>query len=215
MNNLWTIYRYEIKKLLGKKLLWVTALLCLIGIVITVSSSLIGTYYVDGEPVETHYEIFKKDQIYRKSLSGRDIDQTLLQETVDAYGHIPAEAERYTLTEEYQTYARPYSDIFNLVRSWMNMDLSIRVWEVDEDALYAARRELLEQDWQAIPLTEKEKEFWRDKESQIELPLTYHYHEGYEIAQNSFLTVGVLMLLFVAICLSGIFSEEHTEELTN
>ena len=32
MSNLWTIYKYEIKKLTGKKLFWVMAFLCVVGI---------------------------------------------------------------------------------------------------------------------------------------------------------------------------------------
>jgi len=62
MRNLWTIYKYEIKKLTGKKLLWVTAFLCVVSILITSFAGLIGTYYVNGEPIESNYEAFQKDQ---------------------------------------------------------------------------------------------------------------------------------------------------------
>lgn len=212
MRNLWTIYKYEIKKLTGKKLLWTTAFFCAVGIVISTFAGVIGTYYVDGEPYESHYEAFRKDQIYRKALSGRCIDEALLQETVEAYGHIPTDAFRYTLTEEYENFARPYSDICNLIRSWtgIGMELSfIQNWEADEAALYEARTQHLENNWQSIPLTETEKEFWRNKESQIDTPLVYYYHESYENILNCFITVGVLMLLFVAICLSNLFADEH------
>ena len=212
MHNLWTIYKYEIKKLTGKKLLWVTAFLCVAGIVITAFAGVSGTHYVDGEPYESNYEAFQKDQAYRKALSGRYIDEALLRETVEAYGHIPTDAFRYTLTEEYETFARPYSDIRNLICSWTGIGIelsSIQNWEADEAALYEARAQRLESNWQSIPLTETEKEFWRIKESQIDTPLVYYYHEGYENILNCFLTVGVLMLLFVAICLSNLFADEH------
>lgn len=210
-NNLGRLFQFELKKLAKRKLLWITALVSLLCIGFTVTSGLFGTYYVEGEPAETHYQIFKTDQVYRKALSGRDIDQKLIQETVDAYMQIPMGVERYTLTQEYETYARPYSDIFNLIRYWTGMELQdIRSWEVDQDTLYMARTELLEKEWQKIPLTESEKEFWRNKENQMPIPFSYHYHEGYEIALVSFLTIGVVMLFFVAICLSSVFSEEHT-----
>jgi len=210
MNNLWTIYIYELKKLIHRKLLWITTFLCMVGIVITVFADLIGTYYVDGEPIESNYEAFLKDQTYRKALSGRSIDQALLQETIDGYSHIPANALRYSLTEEYETYARPYSEIFHLIRTWTGMDLtSIQNWEADETDLYEARAQYLERNWQSIPLTETEKEFWHNKESQLDIPLTYDYHDGYENSLDCFLTVGVLMLLFVAVCLSNLFADEH------
>lgn len=210
MHNLWTIYKYEIKKLTNKKLFGVMVLICMVTIVLMVSFGLIGNYYVDGKPIESKSEAFKKDQAYQKALSGRAIDQALLQETVDAYGHIPADAYRYTLTEEYEAFARPYSDIFNLIRSCTGMELSaIRNWKVDEAIFYEKREQRLENDWQSIPLTEKEKEFWRDKESQIDMPFVYYYHEGYENILDCMLTVGILMLLFVAICLSNLFADEH------
>ena len=210
MCNFWMIYKYEVKKLTGKKLFWVMAFLCVVGIVLSAFAGLLGTYYVDGEPIESNYEAFKKDQIYRKALSGRYIVETLLLETVDAYGHVPFDVLRYTLTEEYETFARPYSDIFNLIRAWTGMNLaSIQNWNVEETALYEARKQSLESNWQSIPLAETEKEFWRNKESQIHTPLVYEYHEGYENILNCFLTVGVLMNLFVAICLSNLFADEH------
>ena len=210
MRNLWTIYKYEIKKLLGKKLLWVTAFLCVAAIMVTVFAGLIGTYYVDGKPIESNYEAFRKDQAYRKNLSGRYIAQELLQETVDGYSHVPTNVLRYSLTEEYETFARPYSEVFNLIRAWTGMDLlSIQNWEVNETALYEARAQRLENNWQSIPLTETEKEFWRNKERQIDTPLIYYYHEVYDNILNCFLTAGVLMLLFTAICLSNLFADEH------
>jgi len=210
MGNLWTVYKYEMKKLTGRKLFWITALLCAAAIAITVFAGLIGTYYVDGKPIESNYEAFRKDQAYRKDLSGRFIDQALLRETVDGYLHVPTNVPRYSLTEEYETFARPYSEIFHLIRLWTGMDLaSVQNWEVNESALYEARTQSLENNWQSIPLTETEKEFWRNKESQIDTPLIYCYHEGYENILNCFLTVGVLMLLFVAICLSNLFADEH------
>lgn len=196
-NNLGRLYQFELKKLAKRKLFWITALVSLLCIGFTVTSGLLGTYYVEGEPVESHYQIFKTDQGYRQALTGREIDQKLIQETVDAYMQIPMGVERYTLTQEYQTYARPYSDIFNLIRYWTGMELQdIRNWEVDEDTLYMARSELLEKEWKKIPLTESEKEFWRNKETQMPIPFSYHYHEGYEIAMDSFLTIGVVMLFF-------------------
>ena len=129
---------------------------------------------------------------------------------MDAYRKVSTDTSRYTLTEEYEMFARPYSDIFNLIRSWTGMNLSsVQKWTVDEEALYDAREQRLEDIWRSIPLTEKEKEFWRNKESEIDTPLVYYYHEGYENILNGFLTVGVFMLLFVAICLSNLFADEH------
>ena len=42
------LFRFELKKLTGKKILWVSALMCLLGISLSVTSSLLWTYYVNG-----------------------------------------------------------------------------------------------------------------------------------------------------------------------
>lgn len=211
MNCFRTIYRYELKKITRRKLVWITLSICVLGIIFTPFSNLLGSYYVDGVLTDTHYHMFQVDSEYRRALSGRKIDQELLEETVAAYRQIPADADRYTVTEEYQTFARPYSEIFNLIRSWTNMDFSSVInWEPEEKALYEMRIKQLENDWQSeISLSDAEKDYWRERESQLNTPFTYYYNEGYVMLLNCFLTVGVLMLLFVSICLPGVFADEH------
>ena len=210
MNNLWTVYNYEIKKIVNRKSFWITSFICAICIAFTTCSGLVGTYYVDGKPIESNYEAAIKDQAYRKELSGRVIDNSLIQETVEAYSHVPTDVYRYTLTEEYEMFARPYSDIFNLIRTWTGMNIvDLKEHKLDENILYEARMKRLEKEWQSIPLIEIEKEYWREKETSINKPFVYYYHEGYEIMLNAFLTVGIVMLLFVAICLSNLFADEH------
>ena len=66
-----------------------------------------GSHYVDNEKADSKYHIFLADREYNRQLSGREIDQALLEEMSDAYDRIPSSAERYTLTEEYQKYASP------------------------------------------------------------------------------------------------------------
>ena len=211
MNNLKTLYQYELKKIVKRKILWITLAVCIIVIALGVTSPLFGAYYVDGELTDTHYDIYTVDRAYREKLSGRAIDDELLQEMVAAYRQIPADTLRYTLTDEYQTYARPFSDIYNIVQKWTGMSFeSIVNWNASEDDLYALRRIDLEKGWQELRLTETEKAFWAEHESHIVKPVTYFYHEGYSALFDDFLSVGIMMLLLIAITLSSVFSDEHT-----
>lgn len=213
MNNFGTLYRYEVKKILSRKLTWTAFLVCFFCIALTATVDLTGKYYVDGEVADTHYHMFRVDQEYLRALSGRKLDQKLLEEMSAAYRKIPVSEERYTLTEEYQTYARPYSAVFQLVRLWTQQKGidEIREWEPDEEALYAARAENLEKEWQALRLSEAEKAFWREKEARTEIPVTYLYHDGYrKIAIHGMNTIGILVLLFICICMTSVFTEEHT-----
>mgnify|MGYP003488211460 FL=1 len=144
MNNLLIMYRFELKKLVQKKLLWISLLVCMAVIGFSILFPLMGSYLVNGTYVGTNYEEHLINQEYRKALSGKSIDQALLEETIAAYKDLPLDTN-YVLTEEYQTYARPYSDIFNLIRSWTGMDKgTAQQWSPDEAALYAAMRERLD-----------------------------------------------------------------------
>lgn len=216
MNQFKTIYQYELKKLLKRKLFWVTLLILILCQVFTVYSGLLGSYYIDGELADTHYHMFLVDSAYRRALSGRVLDQELLEETVHAYKQIVPEGNpqqfRYTVTEEYQTYARPYSEIFNIISAWTGMEFhEVIQWEADENTLYEARLRNLEAAWQSVHLSDAEKVYWREKEDQLEIPFTYYYHEGYQfLLSTAFITTGVLMLLFISICLSSTYSQEHT-----
>lgn len=205
-----TLYFYELKKITGKKIFRITFLLFLF-----ISSSLTvlqltGKYYVDGEVADTHYHMFLVDSAHEKALSGRRLDQTLLEETMSGYEKIKDLEGRYTLTKEYQTYARPYSAIYQLISRfvlpfWGN----IFDWEVDEASFYDARGRLLEREWKNSFLTEGEMDFWREKEAEVTTPYTYYYHEGYSTLIKTFNGLGVLVPLFIAICLSNVFAEEH------
>lgn len=211
MNQFGILYRYELKKLAKRRLVWITFTICLLLIVLLASTSLMGKYYVDGQVVDTHYHMFLVDREYDKALSGRKIDQALLEETIAAYRHIPSTADRYTLTEEYQIFARPYSSVFNIIRSWTSKSVSaVMEWEPEESALYSARTASLEAGWNSWLLSDMEKEYWRKKEAQLDTPITFYYYDGYNALLKNFLPVGLTVLLFVTISLSGIFPEEHT-----
>ena len=102
MNNLFTLYGYELKKLMQKKLLWVSLLVCMAAIAFSILFPLFGTYSVNDVSISTNYEQHLIDQAYRKALSGKPIDQSLLEETIAAYKDLPIDTN-YVLTEEYQT----------------------------------------------------------------------------------------------------------------
>ena len=210
MNNLFTLYGYELKKLVQKKLLWVSLLVCMAAIAFSILLPLLGTYYANGAAISTNYEQHLIDQAYRKALSGKPIDQSLLEETIAAYKDLPIETN-YVLTEEYQTYARPYSEIFNLIRAWTGMDKGTAVqWVPDEAALYAAMMGRFEESAVNNRLTEEEVAYWLGKADNLTPPIVYQFHEAYRIILENFLIVGFMMLLFAAIVLSSSFPDEHT-----
>lgn len=216
MNNLGVLYRYEYKKLLSKKIVWISFSLCIITIVISLFAPFWGSYYAEGEFVDTNYNMYQIDKQYSEALSGREINQELLEETIAAYRKIPeiTGLENYTLTEEYQQYARPYSEIFNFIRGTTGMQTSevILSWQPNEDDLYAKRQTWLTSLWEDLGLSKGEMDFWSKQEEQIEIPYVYQEYYGYDTMISIYQTVGLFVLMLIAICLSGIFSNEHTKK---
>ena len=212
MNNFGVLYRYEIKKLIRRKSVWVTGVIILALALLSITADVTGKYYVDGEVYGTHYHMMVTDREYNRKISGREINQELMEEMQAAYRKVPTDVLRYSLTNEYQTYARPYSQIYHIVRKVMGFsDLEdICAWEVDETAFYDAFSENNEAAYISGFLTEGEKAYWRKKEAALEKPFVFGYAEGYWKLISSAQTISVMMLLFCAICLSDIFTREHT-----
>ncbi len=215
MGNFAALYCYECKKLVKKKILWITFLLVAAAILCSSCIDVVGEYYVDGVLVDTNYNLYVADRAYAQALSGRPIDQTLLEETIAAYRKIPEEPENhYTLTREYQTYARPYSAIFNFIHETTHMQSSqIRLtWQPSEGDLYAKRLEFLEDLRKEYRLSQGEMAFWQNREAQIPKPIVYEDQGSWDKLLSAFQTVGLLELLLVSISLSGIFYDEHTRK---
>lgn len=215
MKHFGTLYLFEWKKLLGKRIVWISFLLVLLMLAIAVFSPLFGGYYIDGKYMGTTYEMHQTDRAYAKTLNGRKIDQNLLEETIEAYRKIPKDLDiHYMATDEYQKYARPYSEIFVFLRQMTGMMTSelMYSWEPDENDLSAKRRAYLLSYWKEQRLSAGEIEFWSSLENQIKTPYIYQEHGGYDIIFSCYQGIGFFMLMLIGISLSGIFTDEHTKK---
>ena len=204
------LFFYEIKKIIHRKILWICMICGIALLVFSVGSPLIGDYIVDGERISGNYEEFQKDVAYQKKLDGRAIDESLLTEMQKAYEKVQVSDKKYSLTEEYQTYARPYSAIFNYVRQETGLSATdVIEMNVSTDILKEKRMELREVRWEEFLLSDVEKEYWRVQEAQVEDPMVFHYTEGYSVLLSTAYTIGILTAFMIAICMAGVFPEEH------
>ena len=212
MDNFGTLYEYEFKKIIRRKIVVVTAAIMLPIVIFTVIAALLGDYYVNGVKTDTHYHMFQTDKEYQQRLSDRSIDQSLLEEMKAGYDMIPSDVEAYTLTEEYEAYARPYSVIFQFVRNTANMTVSeARQWAADEEDMYAMRQRMLEETREELHLTQGEKVFWQEQEDRLEWPMTFVYKDGYWQLFDCLNTIGLMILIMITVCLSSVFAEEHAK----
>lgn len=209
MKLLKNLYIYEWKKLLQKKIVWITVFISVLILIVSLLSYFISPY--EGT-LEERFDAYQLDKEYSMVLDGRKIDHALLSEIKEAYKNIPyTKGIDYTITEEYQQYARRYSTIFRIVRGITKLSTSelILSWEPEEDKFYEERRLWMGTNWEDLKLSSQEKEFWEKKEEQVEKPIVYRHHEAYLALTNLYQTVGYIVLLVIAICLSGLFPEEY------
>lgn len=206
------LFGYELKKLVSHRMVWVSMVVSLLLSVITVCAPLIGSYYVNGEAVSTNYEEFQTDKTYQLALDGRVIDEALIREMQEAYAKVSLEVEQYSLTEEYQRYARPYSAIYHYVRlaTGLTGKEAIR-WVADTEDLQEKRLDNQEKHWESYLLTDIEKDYWREQEAQIESPVVFRYMGAYSVLISAVYTVGLVAIFVVSICLVGAFPEEHVK----
>lgn len=205
MNNFWTLTGYEWKKLFKRKIVWISTVLFLVISGFLGVTHAFGEYYVNGEKVDSHFHMLQTDMAYEKELSGRKMDEKLLTEMQNAYAKVP-EVPMYTTTEEYQTYARPYSAI----RNWAGKMTSLeKVPDIKEEELYESNRREQEKKWKKAGHSERERDFLRTQASDVKQPFVFQYCQGYETLISGIYTIGILEILLLAICIPGIFSEEY------
>lgn len=213
MRSLWELFRYEMKKLLRRKVIWITLVSCLMLLAVVVLSALMGNYHGGGETLWECRRIFLEEWKGREALSGRKVDQAMLSEMWAAYKKIPdamLSEENYTLTKGYMTYARPYSEIFKLVRAWTGWNVRSAVYKMpDEENLYKSRKQMLEAYWEFLGLSDVQREFWREKEAEIVQPISYYRHDGYYIIIVVLPMTALCMMLAVSVSMSGVFAEER------
>lgn len=216
MRGFWDLVGFEYKKILCKRSIQFTLILSVLLTVINVPVALYGDYYVYGMPYESNYTAMVKDRAYARSLSGRPLDTGLIMETVHAYAQIPP-ADDYQSTQEYQTIARPYSEIYGAIRGVFNtaskrfnMEDFQMLTKGEADGYYSIRHEKLEQHILQTHMSDKAKELVMAMDSQIKTPFTFSYTDGYT---HYFMMINILGLFcefVIAVCLAPLFSREYT-----
>ncbi|WP_455717569.1 ABC transporter permease subunit [Anaerosporobacter sp.] len=205
---------FEIKKILKRKSTWVAFIVLLLMQLYLALSGNIGATYVDDKFVETHA---KRNQIDRKnglSLSGRNIDDTLLHEMQNAYAKVGDMGSiEYLLSDTYQSEVRPYSEIYTLINSWIS-DTSYQIFDLTEEELYQIKRNKQENMYEFYDLSEKERAYWDEKEEKLPDTITYQYATAYLslVDMNGPYMTCMLITFLIAICMINVFIEEHNKK---
>lgn len=233
MSQLGTLYQYEIKKILKRKMTWIAFCGVMLIIVFLCYEPLLDNYTTidaqTGESVRrTKYDYEMECQEQAERLNGRIIDDTLLQEMQTAYVGVQTQ-EMQTITDgvgsttssmtttvarsAYGTETewlriieqqRLYEDIYNYVRGVVGNE---RVHIVDAAAFYGERQQAVADYERVLHLTEGEKQYWRKNE--IQTPYAYYWDMGPDMMLSSFKTILALTALMIGMVFSGVFADER------
>lgn len=234
MHKIYTLYGFELKKILMRKIVWITlAVMIALNIWIPFADLSSMGYWINGEDY-TGYEFMAIDRDAARKLSGKTIDDTLLRKMQESY-HNKKDTEPGTTyevdrstgfqssvvsaddaeSEETDTpgnktdikNARKYAPLFTYITEFISdHDTALNV---NAEELYQERQREVSQCWIDQLLSEDEISYWEKKEHQITIPLTYEYTKGWIDLFKHICPLNYMLLLLTAMCLSGVFSIEH------
>lgn len=217
MNSFWTLTAFEYQKIFRRKSVVIALALALLASVISAWGTLLGDVYIDGVPVESNYEAMQKDRAYARALAGRAVDETLLLEASAAYATIPQEAPTYQATAEYQTNARPYSEIYGISRLFRYESSegfgarSFASLTADQaKGFYPMRREIIAQQVNETQMSGKAKAAVLEMDAKIRNPWIFSYSDGYGRFYAIMYTTGIIAAFVAAVCIAPLFAGEYT-----
>ena len=230
MSQLGTLYQFEMKKILKRKMTWNAfvgvVLVMLFGCLEVLMNNYVITDAQTGESVRySAYERVMDRQARAEKWNGRVIDDTLLQEMQAAYADVQTwqqeevtdnavvssstivtvklpddEAEAERLSQ----LREQYEAIYNYVKGIVGREA---VHTVDAASFYWERQQMVTDHEQSLYLTEGEKEYWRRHEAQT--PYAYYWDMGPSMMLSSFGALLVFPTLMIGMVFSGVFADEH------
>lgn len=191
------LYRFELKKILTQKLLWILAAVILLGLaVFGVATEVRPTN--SGLPMG---EVIALQREGSQELAGQTVDQAFLDRLLPLF----------TDPEENTEAQLKYNDFFN----WLTLILGTahrqEILQTDEARLYEALWHQLAPDPQAAGLTQEEIAHWTEQaQARLAQPLVYQgYHEGWQAAAHGIEVMVFLEILFLSVVLAPLFPQEH------
>jgi hypothetical protein len=190
-----TIYKFELKKLFCSRVNIIALAGSVLMLVFLAGSSIAEARPVSGEAA--------------KELNGRAIDGQLLNELKPTLRYVNGTTV-FEITGEYEKYV-PVMDVLDVMITAIDEDIDLT--EIQENGLYERREQELVQRLEKQGLTEKDKEFWLNREAMVQKPFVYRYHRGPGNLLRAFQALGFFIMLLSAIGLAGSYARESADSM--
>ena len=231
MYNLRVLIKYEYKKLLQRKTVWIVTLaLMAMAAASVILPPFMSAVSSDRGDSYTAYDSYKAQRKLAADLKGRPLDDELLKEMNDAYAAERESAERITaFPDSAVPYSVKYDDIYTFIVDVYESGIRYGAYEsgnpyisADEDGipyftgtaaqLYNIGRTDLEKRWEQEYLTEEEISFLSTKEDALTTPFIYQYCGSYKSMLALFPLLAVMISFLTAVCIPPVSAEEHSRK---
>ncbi len=243
MRNFGTLYGFELKKLLQRKMIWI-ALAILTGVsVFLPASQVIGKLYMSADAtggeaqVWSHYEIVQRQRTDPAHLEGRALDTELIREAIAEMGIISrtttpvlgrnnaetsvtvrqADPDAPGLTLDGYVIQGQYGDIWNTLEPMVGPENMTE--DLTAEDYYAAVDADRAAGYNVWGLTAGEIAWWAEQAEKLEEPLTMtgYPNGGWTAMAETAYVANLFIFLFAIIALAGLFPMERqrrTDALT-
>ena len=244
MRNIGTLYRFELKKLLQRRMVWAALALLTIAAVLPPVSTVTGKMTVSRDvtgaenQAYSHYEIVQRKRQDPAGLAGRVLDTDLIREAIEKLGIISrrttvavigsdnaqqsvtvrqADPDAPGWTLDGYIIQGEYGDIYDAVAAVVGQE-NMRADLTGED-YRAALDDARAKAFRYWGLSEGERAWWEARAAKLETPLTLTgYPDGgwTSVAETAYVA-DLFIFLFAIVALSGLFPMERqrrTEALT-
>lgn len=191
-----TLYKFELRKIISRKIVWITGGVLLVGLVIWgIASAVLPQNREYSDSSLNGYAANRAEQEAAEQISGRAIDQKLIDEMRPAY-------EDFIFNGNYKE-ALPYLDVYNFIGRTLGTQAGAEILVCDSEAFYEKLNAQLEANTPA-GLTES---------ISFDEPIVYHgYFDGWRQIADMMKLITCMEIMFIAICLSTVFTVEHTRK---
>ena len=208
MKNIGTLYRFEMRKILSRKLTWVLLafiLMYCIRIIVAISISNAITIEYTNErgtltsAFFTYKETFFKSREAARTIAGQPMEDAFFAEMGKSVPYFDENELAYFLLQD-ATYLHAYEMVDGLVENPRT---------ITAEDFYSALEMVRERMWDK-ELTDSEIDYWREQVSKIDTPFIYNrYWVAMPLLLDFFYRLLDLLPLAAAVCLCTIFSEDR------
>lgn len=216
MNQFFTLYKYELMKILKRKTVKISmAVLLFLVVYMGIGEALNNAYSItvgDQTINMNGFEMIAKNKESALRLTGVRIDEATLKEVEDAYGKAFEEEKTPKEQEAWQKKKELYANIYHYIYQALGSYDAVNYYYMDEEFFYQSWHNRMLERWMEQNVTQEEITYLTQREETIEKPFVYGYSEGWDNILREILSLNVMLVLCVGICLSNAFSEEHVRK---